>query len=112
MVARPEPSDDALLEGLQRAAFEYFVVNSNSRNGLIADTTRDGAPSSIAVIGFALSAYAVGVERGWMARDDALQRTLSTLRFFMGSDQTGEPTATGHRGFYFHVLDMRGGTRG
>ncbi len=111
MVARPEPSDDALLEGLQRAAFEYFVVNSNSRNGLIADTTRDGAPSSIAVIGFALSAYAVGVERGWMARDDALQRTLSTLRFFMGSDQTGEPTATGHRGFYFHFLDMRGGTR-
>ena len=25
----------------------------------------------------------------------------------MDSDQSGEPTATGHRGFYFHFLDMR-----
>ncbi len=111
MVSLIEPSDDTLLEGLQRAAFEYFVKNVNLQNGLIADTTRDGAPSSIAVVGFALSAYPVGVERGWMARPDALQRTLSVLRFLMQSDQSGEANATGYRGFYFHFLDMRSGTR-
>ena len=111
MAAHTELSDDALLDGLQRVAFEYFLKNANLQNGLIADNTRAAAPSSIAVIGFALSAYPVGVERGWMARGDALQRTLSTLRFFMSSDQSGEPSATGHRGFYFHFLDMHSGTR-
>ena len=74
-------------------------------------TPRDGAPSSIAVVGFALSAYPVGVEHGWIDRVDAAERTLATLRFFMNSDQSGAPTATGHRGFYFHFLDMRSGTR-
>jgi hypothetical protein len=105
------PNDDAMLERLQRGAFNYFVQNANARYGLIADTTREGSPSSIAVVGFALSAYPVGVEHGWMDRADAAARTLVTLRFFMDSDQTGEPTATGHRGFYFHFLDMHSGTR-
>jgi hypothetical protein len=106
-----QADDDAMLERLQRNAFNYFVQNANARNGLIADTTRDGSPSSIAVVGFALSAYPVGVEHGWMDRADAAARTLVTLRFFMDSDQTGEPTATGYRGFYFHFLDMHSGTR-
>jgi hypothetical protein len=106
-----EPSDEAMLDRLQRASFDYFVANANPRNGLVADTTRAGSPSSIAVIGFALSAYPVGVERGWIERGDAVQRTLAVLRFFIGSDQSGEPDATGHRGFYFHFLDMHSGTR-
>jgi hypothetical protein len=105
------PDDDAMLERLQHAAFDYFVQNANAHNGLIADTTREGSPSSIAVMGFGLSAYPVGVEHGWMDRADATARTLAALRFFMGSDQSGEPGATGHRGFYFHFLDMRSGTR-
>jgi hypothetical protein len=104
-------SDDALLERVQRRAFEYFRRNANPVNGLIADTTRPGAPSSIAVVGFALSAYPVGVERGWMKREDAVARTLATLRFFDASDQSGTPEATGYRGFYYHFLDMRSGRR-
>src|SRR5512140_927797 len=109
--AAPQASDDALLDRLQRAAFDYFVQNANPRNGLVADTSRDGAPSSIAVVGFALSAYPVGVEHGWMARDDAAGRTLAALRFFMASDQSGGADATGFHGFYFHFLDMRRGAR-
>ena len=105
------PDDDAMLERLQHAAFDYFVQNANAHNGLIADTTREASPSSIAVVGFGLSAYPVGVEHGWMDRADAAARTLAALRFFMDSDQSGEPGATGHRGFYFHFLDMRSGTR-
>ncbi len=108
---RSSHSDDAMLDGLQRAAFDYFLNASNPENGLIADTTRAGSPASIAVVGFALSAYPVGIERGWIARADALQRTLRALRFFLASDQTGDAGATGYRGFYFHFLDMRSGAR-
>ncbi len=110
-MATSRTDDDAMLGRLQRAAFEYFLRNANAQNGLIADTTREGAPSSIAVVGFALSAYPVGVEHGWIDRADAAGRTLVTLQFFMDSDQSGAPTATGHRGFYFHFLDMHSGTR-
>jgi len=109
--AASEPSDDTLLDRLQRAAFDYFLQTANPQNGLIADTTRNGAPSSIAVVGFALSAYPVGVEHGWIERADAVQRTLVTLRFLMNSDQSGGPEATGYHGFYFHFLDMQRGTR-
>jgi len=106
-----EASDDALLDRLQRSAFDYFLQTTNPHNGLIADTTRDGAPSGIAVVGIALSAYPVGVERGWVEPADAVQRTLVALQFFMGSDQSGGPDATGYRGYYFHFLDMQSGTR-
>ncbi len=104
-------SDDEMLDRLQHAAFDYFLRNANPDNGLIADTTRHGSPSSIAVVGFALSAYVVGVERGWIERADAVQRCLNALRFFWRSDQSGKPEASGHRGFYFHFLDIDSGQR-
>ena len=104
-------SDDAMLDGLQRAAFDYFLKNTSPHNGLVADTTRAGSPSSIAVVGFALSAYPVAVEHGWIERAVAVQRSLDALRFFWTSDQSGNADATGHRGFYFHFLDMRSGAR-
>ncbi len=110
-VADDPQADDALLDRLQRSAFDYFLRATNPQTGLVADTTREGAPSSIAVVGFALSAYPVGVERGWMERTDAVQRALASLRFFMASDQSGSATASGYRGFYYHFLDMRLGTR-
>jgi hypothetical protein len=53
-----------VLDGLERAAFEYFLKAVNPHNGLVADTSRQDAPSSIAVVGFGLSAYPVAVERG------------------------------------------------
>ena len=105
------PGDVAMLDRLQRSAFDYFVQHTNVANGLVADTSRPGSHSSIAVVGFALSAYTVAVERGWMARGDAVQRSLAALRFFARSDQSGTPKATGAHGFYFHFLHMDSGTR-
>lgn len=110
-VADDPQADDALLDRLQRSAFDYFLRAANPHTGLVADSTREGAPSSIAVVGFTLSAYPVGVERGWMERKDAVERSLTTLRFFMTSDQSGSATASGYRGFYYHFLDMQLGTR-
>jgi len=104
-------SDEALLTRFQRTAFEYFLQHSNPRNGLVADTSRAGAPSSIAVVGFALSCYPVGAERGWIARAEAAARTLVTLRFFWSSEQSEAADATGYRGFYYHFLDMQSGRR-
>ncbi len=103
--------DGELLERLARGAFAYFERYANPVNGLIADTSRAGSPCSIAVVGFALSCYPVAVERGWMPRQAALARTLATLRFFWHSPQSEARDATGHRGFYYHFLDMRSGRR-
>jgi len=104
-------SNEPSLDRLQRAAFGYFLQAVNPANGLIADTSRENSPASIAVVGFALSAYPVAVERGWMERIDAVKRCLSVLRFFRDSDQSGSPEATGFKGFYYHFLDMHTGAR-
>jgi hypothetical protein len=103
--------DDELLERLERAAFDYFVEHSNPRNGLVADRSSPESPASIAVEGFAFSAYVIGVERAWMTRDEAVARTLSALSFFANSQQGAEPDATGHRGLYYHFLDRETGKR-
>jgi hypothetical protein len=103
--------DDELLDRLQRGAFSYFLDETNPANGLVADTSREGSAASIAVVGFALSAYPVAVERGWLTREEATARTLVTLRFFETSAQSSGPDATGHKGFYYHFLDRESGTR-
>ena len=104
-------SDDRLLNRLQNAAFNYFVEHVDATTGLVADTSRKGSPASIAVVGFALSCYPIGVERGWIARADGARRTLKTLRFFWNSRQGAEADVTGYKGFYYHFLDMRTGKR-
>ncbi|WP_164924648.1 glucoamylase family protein [Sinorhizobium fredii] len=111
MLHFPSNSDIVLIERLQRAAFDYFLCYSDARTGLVADTSREGSPSSIAATGFGLSCYPVAVERGWIRRPDAAHRVLSTLRFLDGSRQASDRQATGHRGFYYHFLDMRTGER-
>ena len=105
------PPDEVLLDGLQRAAFGYFLKAMNPANGLVSDTTREDSPASIAVVGFALASYPAAVERGWMTRAEAVARSLAALRFFHGSDQSGSPEATGYKGFYYHFLDLRTGIR-
>jgi hypothetical protein len=103
--------DDELLDRLQRAAFGYFLDQTNPANGLVADTSRKDSPASIAVVGLALSVYPVAVERGWLTREQAAARTLVTLRFFETSAQASAPDATGHKGFYYHFLDLESGKR-
>jgi hypothetical protein len=100
-----------MLDVLERQAFGYFARATNPRNGLIADSSREGAPCSIAATGLGLAAYVVGVERGFLPRREAAVRTLTALRFFRDSPQGEEADATGYRGFYYHFLDMQTGRR-
>jgi hypothetical protein len=46
-----------------------------------------------------------------MPRAAAVERTLTTLRFFWNSPQGTEPGSTGDHGFYYHFLDMQTGRR-
>jgi len=103
--------DEELLDRLERGAFGYFIEEMNPRTGLVSDTSREDSPASIATVGFALASYPVSVERGWLARDDAAARTLTTLRFFQGSKQGSDPDSMGNGGFYYHFLDLESGRR-
>ena len=104
-------SIDAELETLQHETFRYFVHETNPRTGLVLDKTAPDWPASIAATGLALAAYPVGVERGFITRTAAIERVLTTLRFFWNSRQGPEPDATGYHGFYYHFLDMQTGQR-
>ncbi len=110
-LGRRHPTVEAELEILQRLSFSYFVHEANPANGLVSDKTAADWPASIAATGFALAAYPVAIERGFMSRAAAAERTLATLRFFWNSPHGPEPDATGYQGFYYHFLDMRTGRR-
>jgi hypothetical protein len=103
--------DEELAVRLQRAAFSYFLDYVNPATGLVADTSRAGSPASIAVVGFALSSYPVGVERGWISRARAAEITHTTLRFLWESAQGEGGETSGYKGFYYHFLDMATGRR-
>jgi len=99
------------LRRLQRRSFGYFVNEVNRANGLVLDKTAPDWPASIAAIGMALTAYPVGAERNFISRNEAAERTLTTLRFFAASEQSEVPDATGYKGFFYHFLHMQTGKR-
>ena len=109
-VLEPSLTDEKLAK-LERDTFRYFADEMNPENGLIPDNTKQGAPASIAVVGFALTAYPIAVERAYMTRVEAVKRVLVTLRFFHDGAQGREPDAIGYKGFYYHFLDMKTGKR-
>ncbi len=110
-VSNPEGIDAEILEGLRCAAFNYFRSQVNPRTGLIADKTQLGSPSSIAAVGMALSVYVMAIERELLSRSEAIDRTLTLLKFLRSSHQGPEADATGYKGFYYHFLDMQTGRR-
>lgn len=109
---RPTPRQEAFLDTLQERTFRYFWETANPRNGLVPDRWPSPSFSSVAAVGFALTAYPVGVERGWISRGEAADRTLTTLRFFWNAPQGPEPSGTtGYHGLFYHFLDMETGHR-
>lgn len=119
--ARPFPSAPAApqiaaaplqLDVLQERTFRYFWDLANPENGLVPDRWPTPSFSSIAAVGFALTAYPIGAEHGWITRDQARDRVLLTLDFFLNAPQgQAAQGTTGYRGFYYHFLDMRTGHR-
>ena len=102
----------AFLDTLERRTFDWFWERTDNNNGLTPDRWPTKSFSSVAAIGFALTAYPVGVERGYVTRASAAQRTLNTLRFMYNAPQGPQPTnVTGYKGFFYHFLDMQTGYR-
>ncbi|HEX7930757.1 MAG TPA: glucoamylase family protein, partial [Sphingomicrobium sp.] len=102
----------AFYEEIEQRTFRFFWETVNRQNGLVPDRWPTPAFCSIAAVGFALPAYAVGVERGWCTRAEARDLTLITLRFFWNAPQGPEPTGTtGHKGFFYHFINMETGLR-
>src|SRR5882762_6523729 len=60
----PLLAPDALLDDLAERTFRYFWETANPVNGLAPDCWPTKSACSIAALGFALTAYPIGVERG------------------------------------------------
>jgi len=106
-------TDEAFLEDLSRRSFQYFWEQADPVTGLVPDRARmDGAPlaeshrnvASIAATGFGLTALCIAVERGWVDRTQARERTRNTLSFFATK-------AFEKHGWFYHWLDAKTGER-
>ncbi|MGV6484402.1 glucoamylase family protein [Stenotrophomonas indicatrix] len=107
-----KPELPPLFDDIERRTFQFFWDTTNEINGLTPDRYPSRPFASIASVGFALTAYPIGIENGWVSRNQAIDRTLTTLKFFrdvpMGPQRTGK---AGYKGFYYHFLDMQEGRR-
>jgi hypothetical protein len=97
---------------LKARTFAFFRETTDPATGLAPDRWPSRGPSSIAAIGFALTAWPIGERRGWIGRTEARNRTLMTLRYLWSLPQGPDPVrVSGHRGFFYHFLDREVGFR-
>lgn len=108
----PFPNDDAFLDYLEQANFDFFWYAANPANGLIPDRSTTGSACSIASVGFGLTAIGIAIDHGWVTRDQGAARVLTTLNTFwngpQGPNTSGE---IGYNGWFYHFLDMNTATR-
>ncbi len=104
----PSPVDEAI-EYEMRGAFNFFWEQANADPaspgyGLIRDRY-PGSPgiASMASVGYGLTAYIIGVEKGYITFDEAYERANGTMDTLLNMDRT--------EGFYYHFVDMQTGER-
>ncbi len=92
-----------------KGSFDFFWEQANTEigspgYGLIRDRY-PGNPgiASIASVGFGLTAYAIGVEKGYITLQQGLERANLTMDTLLKLDR--------EHGFYYHFLDMQTGKR-
>ena len=111
-LAATSPVVDPFLVDLQERTFRFFWDTANPANGLVPDRYPTTSFSSVASVGFALTTYPVGVERGYVTRKAARRRALTTLRFLADAPQGPDARGVaGYHGFFYHFLDMKTGER-
>ncbi len=103
----PFANDDAFLDYVQQANFDYFWYSANPANGLVPDRSATGSACSIAAVGFGLTAIGIGIDHGWISRDQGVARVLTTLNTFLqGPQGTATSGTIGYKGWFYHFLDM------
>jgi hypothetical protein len=91
--------DEELLTSVQEATFRYFWHYGHPISGLARERTdRGGEKCTTGGSGFGLMAIVVGVERGFVSREEAATRMLKTMTFL-------EEKAERYHGVWSHWLD-------
>lgn len=102
----------AFQEELSRRTFDYFWETTPAATCLAPDRWPSNPFSSVAATGFAITAYAIGAERGYVTREQAAERTLACVRFYHDAPQGPAASgASGYKGFFYHFLRNEDGTR-
>lgn len=90
----PDPGldDDSLLEAVQRQTFRFFRDGAHPQNGCARDRhkTAGEPPGDLVAVGgtgFGLMALVAGVARGWLAREEWLDRLSRILAFLERADR-------------------------
>ncbi|HEV2599608.1 glucoamylase family protein [Sphingopyxis sp.] len=105
-------SEAAFSEDLTQRTFRYFWDTTDTERCLAPDRWPSKPFSSIAATGFALTAYGIGAERGYVTRAEAALRTRDCLRFYWTAPQGPEAAGkAGYKGFFYHFLKNDDGTR-
>ncbi|HEU4821441.1 MAG TPA: glucoamylase family protein, partial [Qipengyuania sp.] len=103
---------EAFSEDVSRRTFRYFWETTDTERCLAPDRWPSNPFSSIAATGFALTAYGIGAERGYVPRAEAAARTRDCLRFYWNAPQGPQASGvTGYKGFFYHFLQNDDGTR-
>lgn len=115
--------EDAFLDLVRATGFLYFLdfASTDPRTGASTDPPRGGIIQdrstfadlmSVGGVGFQLTSYVVGAERGYISREDAAARTHSILQVLHDHPQESEPPEpvgnTGYKGFFYHFLGIDG----
>jgi len=107
-VSSAPPLRSTQIDDVEQRTFHFFWDLADPHTYLIPDRAPTPSFSSIAAVGFGLTAYGIGAERGYVTRDAAAQRTLATLQSLLAMKQGPEPTGvSGYKGFFYHFLDMQ-----
>ncbi|HBG26787.1 MAG: hypothetical protein A2Y10_05495 [Planctomycetes bacterium GWF2_41_51] len=94
-------TDEQLLNSVEEATFRYFWDYAHPSSGVTRDTYYPGGITNTCAVGgtgMGLMAICIGIERGFITRQDAIQRILKILDFL-------ENTASRYHGAWAHFAD-------
>ena len=100
---------DPIIAQEMQASFDFFWEQANTDPGSPGfGLIRDRYPgsegiASIAAVGFGLSAYPIGIEKGYITFQEGYDRASGTLDTLLAMERT--------EGFYYHFVDMATGKR-
>lgn len=94
--------EDELFEKVQKGAFDYFWEYAHPVSGLARERLGSGNTVTTGGSGFGLMCIPVGIERGWISREEGAQRVLTAVSFL-------EDKAERFHGAWPHWLDGQSG---
>lgn len=78
----PSLSDEELMEMVQKQTFNYFWEGAEPNSGLALERSNgSGKTVTMGGSGFGLATFPAAVERGWITRQDAIERLQKALNF-------------------------------